>query len=84
MNIQGYLVLRKPNFNFDDLGRGAFLSFAPRIDDLYYGGVDRMQWFDLDEGFYRKSLPARLVNLREGLLKGKTIVRCRLELCKPF
>ncbi len=51
--------------NFDEEGRGAFLPNAPKIDELYYGGVDRMPWFELDEGFFSKTLPAQLTQFRK-------------------
>ena len=65
LSVLGYLVLRRPEFNFDELGRGAFLPCAPKIDNLFYGGVDRMEWFDLDEDYYNESLPSRLIEIRE-------------------
>ncbi|MBV1928197.1 MAG: hypothetical protein KUG81_01630 [Gammaproteobacteria bacterium] len=64
-SISGYIVLRKPEFNFDESGRGAYLPYAPKIGDQLYGGIDRMQWFDLDEGYYEKSLPMELIKIRE-------------------
>ena len=63
----GILVLRLPNQNFDAEGRGAFSSTAPKIGDLFYGGVHRMPWFDVDEDYYQGSLPDDLNQLRSSL-----------------
>lgn len=63
--VSGYIVLRKPEFNFDELGRGAYSPYPPRIGDQFYGGVDRMQWFELDEDYYNQSLPNTLIELRK-------------------
>ncbi len=65
--ICGYIILRKPEFNFDNEGRGSFSKIVPKIDDLIYSGVDRMPWFDLDEDFYGGSLPEELVAIRKEL-----------------
>ena len=62
--ISGFIILRKPDRNFDKKGRGGFLSHAPKIHKVYYGGVDRMPWFELDEGFFFKKLPDQLTQLR--------------------
>ena len=69
INILGFLVLRKPEQNFDELGRGAFSPHVPRIDSIYYGGVDRMEWFDIDEDFFNKSLPKKITEIRENVQK---------------
>ncbi|WP_444923580.1 hypothetical protein ACJJH9_18045 [Microbulbifer sp. DLAB2-AF] len=79
MIFSGYLVLRKPEFNFDELGRGAFLPYAPKVGCLYYGGVDRMQWFDIDEDYYSKKLPPNLLELRNEIFSsGRAIGGIRL------
>jgi hypothetical protein len=64
VDIQGYLILRKPECNFDVLGRGAFLKQPPQILNIHYAGVDRMQWFDLDEHYYSNTLPSNLAEIR--------------------
>ncbi len=71
MNIKrnGYIVLRKPEYNFDKLGRGAFSMKAPKLDTIYYGGIDRMQWFDVDEDFYNQTLPNNIFKIRENIFK---------------
>lgn len=69
--ISGFLVLRKPDFNYDEEGRGAFLPYAPKIGELYYAGIDRMAWFDIDEEYYSKELPDDILQLRNELDKNK-------------
>jgi len=68
-NICGYVVLRKPMHNFDEKGRGAFLKNPPCICDVYYSGIDRMAWFDLDEDYYSGSLPPEFIVLRNELIE---------------
>jgi hypothetical protein len=53
----GFVVVRLPEKNFDLEGRGAYPSVAPQVDGLFYGGIDRMPWFDLDEDHYGGRLP---------------------------
>jgi len=81
--ILGYLVLRTPEENFDDLGRGAFLPYAPKIGGVYYGGVDRMQWFDVDEDYYNKSLSNELIKMRERIYCSSSHVS-DLKLCESL
>ncbi len=71
MNISGFIVLRKPSFNYDEKGRGVFLPYAPRIGDLYYAGIDRMPWFEVDEAYHSNALPDELVRLRQELHNAK-------------
>ena len=54
--IAGLLVVRLPEQNFDREGRGAFSAVVPKIGKIFYGGTDRMAWFDLDEDYYKKTL----------------------------
>jgi len=69
--ISGFLVVRKPDFNYDKEGRGAFSTFAPKIGELYYAGIDRMPWFDIDEDYYSKELPEDILPLRNELNNNK-------------
>ena len=62
--IVGFIVVRTPKFNFDAEGRGAFSSPAPRLGSIYYGGVDRMPWFDVDKHYYARILPTEIAKLR--------------------
>lgn len=60
--INGYLVVRKPEFNRDALGRGSYTSAAPCIGNTYYSGIDRMDWFDVAEQLYSDGLPSPIKN----------------------
>ena len=55
--VCGFMVVRKPEANFDELGRGAYPRKAPRLSNIYYGGIDRMPWFDVEEDYYSSRLP---------------------------
>lgn len=52
MMINGFLVVRTPEMNFDPEGRGAYSRITPCLLGLCYSGVDRMPWFDLFEQVY--------------------------------
>lgn len=67
--VSGYIVLRKPEMNYVKEGRGAFLPYAPRIGDLYYAGVDRMEWFEIAEGYYAGTLSNDVMTLWNKLKK---------------
>src|SRR5215471_7894866 len=56
----GFVVLRKPEHNYDFQRRDLLRESAPRVDNIFYGGFDRMAWFDLDEGHYSRSLPPEM------------------------
>jgi hypothetical protein len=62
-SVCGFFVLRKPEMNFDELERAGFLPPGPHINDKYYGGVDRMPWFDIDEEDSANPLPEDLEKL---------------------
>lgn len=67
--VCGFVVLRKPNQNYDKEGRGAFLSSPPCIDEICYSGIDRMPWFELDEDLYSGTLSQEFVALRDKIQK---------------
>jgi hypothetical protein len=71
INFCGFTILRQPKFNFDKEGRGTFLPCAPKINDTYYSGIDRMQWFEIDEAYYNNRLPEELVKLRKEIKLNK-------------
>lgn len=48
----GFVVVRKPEHNFDPSGRGAYSSTPPCVNDAFYCGIDRMPWFDIEEDLY--------------------------------
>src|SRR2546427_5191107 len=63
----GFLVVRLPHENYDVRGRGAFESSVPHIENNFYGGVDRMAWFDVDEDHYTGALPSHLTVMRTNI-----------------
>ena len=67
--ICGFMVVRKPQMNYDKVGRGAFLPYPPQIEGLYYGGVDRMPWFEIDEDYFSGVLPEHFIQFRKDLQK---------------
>ena len=68
----GYLVVRKPSDNFDPQGRGGFSDKAPKLNDVYYAGIDRMPWFDLDEEYYANTLSTDIAAIRNKIRKTDT------------
>jgi len=65
ISTNGLLVVRRPHWNFDPKGRGAFRDCPPELDGVYYSGIDRMPWFDVDEGLYDGTLPEDLRAIRK-------------------
>jgi len=63
INSSGFLVVRSPEKNRDVQKRGAFSAEAPHLGPVYYSGIDRMPWFDIEEDFYKGGLPDDLVPL---------------------
>lgn len=61
--ICGYLVLRKPDQNFDETKPAYFGAKAPCIDKICYGGIDRMAWFDLIDGHHAGTLAPNMEKL---------------------
>lgn len=62
--VCGFSVVRLPSRAFDDAQRGAFAGSVPDLDGVYYGGFDRMPWFDIDELILTDLLPTELRHLR--------------------
>lgn len=64
--INGYIVVRLPHLNNMI---GPYSVNVPKLDDICYGGVERMPWFDIAEDFYSKKLPENIkhhwLSLRE-------------------
>ena len=63
--IAGYLVVRLPKWNYDAAGRGVYRKKVPRLGNVLYEGIDRMGWFDVDEDYYKGSLPEPFRSERE-------------------
>jgi hypothetical protein len=76
----GFLVARLPEWNFDEAGRGAYSKCAPKLGNVYYGGVLRMPWFDLDEAFFSGRLPEELIAVRKNL-KSNNPAFSGIDLC---
>jgi hypothetical protein len=62
-SICGFLVVRRPEENFDADGRGAFTSNPPRMFNYFYGGIDRMAWFDAEEDCFTDAAPPSICKL---------------------
>ena len=63
-NICGYLVVRKSSLNYDELGRGGcFLPSPPIVGEIFYGGIDRMEWVDIYDDFYAKKPLTEMENI---------------------
>lgn len=81
--MNGFLVVRLPDMTRDPAGRGVFPAQAPCLDTICYGGIDRMPWFDIDEAFYRGTLPDHLKKARK-LIKENNADFSGIELCREF
>ena len=79
----GYLVVRLPQYNFDPQGRGAFRSEPPKLGTIYYGGVFRMPWFDLEEDHYFTKLPPELSRIRRQI-KAQNQDFSGIEVCTQY
>ena len=66
-SVCGFVVLRKPEFNFDEKNRRGFRTSAPHFNNIYYGGVDRMPWFEVEEEYYNNILPQNIRQLYKEL-----------------
>jgi hypothetical protein len=65
--VCGFMVVRRPHENYDVLGRGVFPARPAMFGATYYGGVDRMPWFDLDELYYEANPPKDVVAFKARL-----------------
>ncbi len=81
--VCGFLIVRKPHLNFDAQARGAFSSTPPKIDDIFYGGIDRMPWFDVDEDYYQGALPGDVKRARTDIKNG-TSDFSGIEVCQDL
>lgn len=57
--VSGFVVLRRPEENYDEGGHLQFSSSPPRIGEVYYTGIVRMPWFDVANAAERGSLSAQ-------------------------
>lgn len=79
----GFLVVRLPSDNCDSNARYSLPAQPPRMDHIFYGGVDRMPWFDIDEAFYNGDLPPALKQLRQAI-KDDNSDFSGIDLCKSL
>lgn len=67
--ICGCIVLRKPSENCDAESKPPFFfrPRAPQINGVYYSGIDRAAWFELDEACLSKTASDDLIEFRKQL-----------------
>lgn len=70
--ICGFIVLRNPIFNYGKNDQGIYLEIPPGGEKIYYNGIDRMPWFDLDEYYYSGQLPVDLIEIRNAIESSDT------------
>lgn len=63
LQINGFLIVRIPQFNFDT-EFGPYFEFdqIPKLNGVQYNGVGRISWDNLDVDFRNKTLPQDLHN----------------------
>lgn len=84
--VNGFIVVRKPQFNRDPEGRGAFSSTVPCLGGICYAGIDRMSWFEIDDvyyGYYTNALPEHIQALRRLIQEDARDFTC-IYLCKDI
>lgn len=79
----GFLVVRLPSDNRDSNGLYSLPTQPPQMDHIFYGGIDRMPWSDIDEAFYNGSLPPTFKQLRQAI-KDDNSDFSGMNLCKSF
>lgn len=67
--VCGFIVLRKPDQNYDDVPQAPFYLHGtpPCINEICYSGIVRAPWYELDEGDFKGTLPDNLVKLSREL-----------------
>jgi hypothetical protein len=67
MIMDGYVVVRLPQFNCEDIPGS---QVVPCIGALAYVGADRLPWRDLfDESYYHKTMPSRIYDLASAIMQ---------------
>lgn len=68
-NICGFLVVRKPDQNFDKVSVSPYFlpGLPPCIKGVCYSGISRVPWYELEENYYAGTLPQELIEFREEL-----------------
>lgn len=65
VKLNGFLVVRKAECNFDSQGLVPPYHLQPLPNGLLYNGIDRFRWFDLDEGYFSKNLTDELESITD-------------------
>jgi len=67
--ICGFLVLRRPEQNYDETCQPPYYlqAFPPCINNIYYSGIARVPWYELEENYYAGTLPKEMSQLRDYL-----------------
>jgi hypothetical protein len=73
--VSGFLLLRKPNYNSDVRGAVESPPWTPQVDGIFYGGLERMPWFDLQQAFHDGALSNEALLLREDLMRSNATDR---------
>lgn len=81
--ICGFLVVRLPNMNRDLDNSDPNFYRLPVLGDIYYSGIDRSRWYDIDTDYYNKTLPEQIKKLYEPINKG-TDDLTGIDVCKDF
>jgi hypothetical protein len=64
MNIAGFIVVRRPKFNYSVHSREPI----PAVNHVYYTGIDRQRWADVfDDDFYAKKTPEEIRMLAQSI-----------------
>lgn len=65
-NICGYLVVRKPEENYEKISRAPYYlpNSPPCVKKVCYAGLDRVPWYELEESYYSGILPDEYIILR--------------------
>jgi hypothetical protein len=88
MKICGFMLVRKPENNYDPMGKGIWPRQAPRIGNIYYGGAWRMPWCDIDFDLYDGKLLCEVRDLYSANvsdLQGSGFALCRVpEIASKF
>lgn len=69
--ICGFVVVRFGKLNFR--GREYSELIPPHVDGIYYGGIERLDWFDIDNERYSGTLPVEYKLLYEQLDNTSTV-----------
>ncbi|WP_314004464.1 hypothetical protein [Xanthocytophaga flava] len=69
--IAGYMMVRKPFYNFMSSYRTNTEFVLEPVDSIYYQGFQRMEWYDVDTYFLEKRLPEKFMAKYEEIIKSE-------------